>query len=224
MVDFSRNSWERSAVHLPRISRTICLLNMKTIRPFFLAVCALVLVAAARATTVIPPTFDELVAQAELIFQGTVTDVQSQWVGEGGQRHIVSYVTVQVEDPIKGNPGKSYTIRMVGGTVGDETMEVSDSPKFKKGDRDILFVEHNGTQFIPLVGIMHGRFRVEKDSTTGADVVKSDKGAAVRDLAALGKDEHASAQRNSNAAESGKELGAADFKAAIRAKLGAKNP
>lgn len=163
---------------------------MKTTRLLVLALCTLISVA--RATTVIPPSFDELVAQAELIFQGTVTGVQSQWVGEGGQRHIVSYVTVQVEDPIKGNPGKTYTMQMLGGTVGDETMEVSDSPKFKAGDRDILFVEHNGTQFIPLVGIMHGRFRLEKDSATGADIVKSDKGRAVTDLAALGKDEHAS--------------------------------
>jgi len=41
-------------------------------------------------------------------------------------------------------------------------MEVTDAPKCKVGDRDILFVENNGTQFVPLVGIMHGRFRVKK--------------------------------------------------------------
>jgi hypothetical protein len=57
---------------------------------------------------------------------------------------------------------------MLGGTVGGETMEVADAPKFKVGDRDILFVENNGTQFVPLVGIMHGRFHVKKD-TTGQD-------------------------------------------------------
>ncbi len=192
---------------------------MKTIRRFLLVICTLMTIARVHATTVIPPTFDELVAQAELIFEGTVTNVQSQWVGEGGQRHIVSYVTVQVDDSIKGNPGKSYTMRMLGGTIGDQTMEVSDSPKFKAGDRDILFVEHNGTQFIPLVGIMHGRFRVEPDSATGADVVKSDKGRALTDLAALGKDGHALAQQSSIAANAGKALRAADFKAAIRARL-----
>ncbi len=48
---------------------------MKTIRPFLLAICTLMTMAGAHATTVIPPTFDELVAEAELIFQGTVTDV-----------------------------------------------------------------------------------------------------------------------------------------------------
>src|SRR6266480_950221 len=81
------------------------------------------------ATTVIPPTFDQLVQQAELIFQGTVTDMKSVWEGEGAQRHISTYVTFQVEDTVKGNPGKSYTIRMLGGTVGDLAMEVTDTPK-----------------------------------------------------------------------------------------------
>src|SRR5215211_6429004 len=136
---------------------------MKTFSRSVLALCACVLLKTATATTVIPPSFDELVGQAELIFQGTVTDVKSQWVGEGGQRHIVSYVTLRIDEAIKGDPGKSYTMQMLGGTVGDDTMVVSDSPRFKVGDRDILFVEHNGTQFIPIVGIMHGRFRLEQD-------------------------------------------------------------
>src|SRR3984893_18899179 len=99
-------------------------------------------------TTVIPPTFEQLVKQAELIFQGTVTDARSVWEGEGGQRHIETYVTFNVEDSVKGQPGSSYTIRMLGGTVGDQTMEVTDTPKFKVGDREILFVEHNNDQFI----------------------------------------------------------------------------
>src|ERR1700741_2233652 len=105
------------------------------------------------ATTVIPPTFEQLVQQAELIFQGTVTDSRSVWEGEGGQRHIETYVTFQVEENVKGQAGTSYVIRMLGGTVGDETMEVTDTPKFRVGDREILFVEHNNEQFIPLVGI-----------------------------------------------------------------------
>src|SRR5215467_14816404 len=99
------------------------------------------------ATTVIPPTFTQLVEQAEVIFQGTVTKVHSIWSGEGALRHIDTYVTFQVEDSIKGNASSAYTIRMLGGTVGNDTMQVTDTPKFKIGDRDILFVEHNGQQF-----------------------------------------------------------------------------
>jgi len=141
------------------------------------------------ATTVIPPTFEQLVQQAELIFQGTVTDVRSVWEGEGAQRHINTYVTFQIGENMKGNAGSSYTIRILGGTVGDETMEVTDTPKFKMGDRDILFVEHNNDQFVPLVGINNGRFHVQRDEQTGRDIVVNGEGEPVRDVTKFGREE-----------------------------------
>src|SRR6267378_2110897 len=98
---------------------------MKKTNSLLLLAAVIVGVQTAQATTVIPPTFDELVAHAEVILQGDVTDVKSQWVGEGAQRHIVSYVTFKVEEALKGTPGPSYTIRMLGGTVDGETMGVS---------------------------------------------------------------------------------------------------
>jgi hypothetical protein len=163
------------------------------------------------ATTVIPPTFDQLVGQAEIIFQGTVAEVHSVWSGEGAQRHIDSYVTFKVEESMKGTPGTSYTMRLLGGTVGDETMEVTDSPKFNIGDRDILFVEHNGEQFVPLVGIMHGRFRVQRDEKTGRDFVTNGEGEPVRDLSKLGREEE-----SATAAEA---LSPSDVKSQIQTKL-----
>ncbi len=194
---------------------------MKTLHPLAFVLCATFALSSARATTVIPPTFDELVSQAEVIIQGTVTDVKSQWTGEGAQRHIVSYVTVKVEETIKGKAGDSYTLQMLGGTVGEDTLEVSDSPKFAVGDRDILFVVDNGKQFVPLVGIMHGRFHVKQDKQTGADMILADNGDAITNLHAIGKqDEAVSTKANTNAVE--RPLDVATFKAAIRSKLAAK--
>jgi hypothetical protein len=183
---------------------------MKLLRSLFLMLCAGLAVASIRATTVIPPTFDQLVRDAELIFEGTVTGVRSEWAGQGAERNIVSYVTFNIEDAIKGAPGKTYTIRMLGGTIDGETAEVADAPRFKIGDRDILFVEHNGNQFVPLVGIMQGRFHVQKDAG-GRDIVTKDNGASLANVAKLGIDE--------KAAVSGPALSAADFKSAIRQKL-----
>ena len=178
---------------------------------YLLVLSALFLTAlSARATTVIPPTFDQLVSDAEFIFQSNVTGVRSQWIGEGGQRQIVTYVTFKVEDAVKGSPGASYTIRMLGGTVGDITMAISDAPKFQVGDRDILFVENNGTQFIPLVGIMHGRFHIERDQS-GQEVVTTNEGEPVKDVAQFGKE--------GTASPAGANLTPAGFKAAIQAKL-----
>jgi hypothetical protein len=199
---------------------------MKTLKPFLAAICAVFALHQAQATTVIPPSFDELVDHAQVIFQGTVTDTQSQWAGEGASRRIVTYVTFKVDEAIKGEPGATYTLRMLGGTVDGQTMEVTDSPKFKVGDRDIVFVENNGSQFIPLVGIMHGRFRVQQDKVTGREVVVSNAGHAVRDLAQLGKhDDHGHSKSAAHAdasAEAAASLPTADFKSAIRAKLGKK--
>jgi hypothetical protein len=87
---------------------------------------------------------------------------------------------------------------MMGGTIDGETMGIAEAPTFKKGDRDILFVENNGTQFIPLVGIMYGRFRVQSDALTGKELVTTDSGGPVGGVAGLG---------------------AVEFKTAIRTKL-----
>ncbi len=163
-----------------------------------------------RATTVIPPSFDELVNEADVIFQGRVTNVKSQWIGEGAQRTIVTYVTFRVEDAVKGIPGQSYAIRMLGGTVDGKTMEVADAPKFAVGGQDVVFVQNNGSQFIPLVGIMHGRFRVQHDQA-GQEVIRTNDGKPVVDLAQIGRAEQPTT--------SGTGMSLADFKSAIRAKL-----
>jgi hypothetical protein len=187
---------------------------MKLLRSLFFLSCLTLALVPVRATTVIPPTFDQLVNDAEMIFEGTVTALRSEWAGQGIDRHIVTFVTFKIEDPIKGALGAEYTIRMFGGTVDSQTMEVTDAPRFKVDDRDILFVEHNGTQFIPLVGIMHGRFHVQLDPTGTQETMAKDNGAAVANVAKLGQDEVAAA--------SGNALSKAEFKAAIRQKLAEK--
>ena len=165
----------------------------------------------ANATTVIPPSFDDLVRRAQVIFEGEVTSLHSQWIGEGAEHRIVTYVTFKVDDALKGDPGANYSIRMLGGTVDGRTMEVTDAPKFRVGDHDLLFVENNGSQFIPLVGIMHGRFRIEKDQT-GRETLLTGEGQPLSDVNQLGADEEALA-RNKAA------LSLDDFKTAIKSRM-----
>ena len=130
--------------------KTLPVRTMKN-RLALLALPFLTLTFSAHATTVIPPDFDHLVSRAEAIFEGEVTGLQSQWIGEGAQHRIVTFVTFKVDDALKGALGATYTIRMLGGTVDGRTMQVTDAPKFQVGDHDLLFVENNGRQFIPLV-------------------------------------------------------------------------
>lgn len=178
------------------------------------AICSVAGALSAPATTVIPPDFDTLVSRAEIIFQGSVINAQSQWVGEGAQRHIVTYVTFKVEDSMKGAPGASYTIRMLGGTVDGKTMEVTDGPKFKVGDRDILFVEHNGTQFIPLVGIMYGRYKIER-TEDGREIVATNSGVPVSAVSEIGKERSATTSSVQTAA-----MSPAQFRSAVSSRVG----
>jgi len=169
------------------------------------------LAAIASATTVIPPDFDGLVRRAEVIFEGEVTGLQSQWIGEGAEHRIVTFITFKVDETLKGDAGATYTMRMLGGTVDGETMAVTDAPKFKVGDHDLLFVEHNGSQFVPLVGIQHGRFRIQKDQA-GNDTVVTGEGQPLADVSQLGINEGAVAKNKAP-------LSLRDFKAAVQTRL-----
>ena len=174
-----------------------------------------------RATTVIAPNFDDLVAKADSIFTGDVTGLRSEWTGEGQTRRIVTYVTFNVVRALKGGDAAPVTLRVLGGTVGTETMEIADAPVFRVGEREILFVRNNGRQFIPLVGIMHGQYRVDE-----ADWVTDHAGhplARVEDIGAPESLEEALRHRAVTAVVGGggapAALSRADFEARIIAKV-----
>lgn len=166
-----------------------CMHDHEKIRRFrqgFLVLVALIALVCfspdARATSVMPPDFATLVSHAEVIFRGQVTALQSEWIGTGSERTIVTYVSFQVLKTLKGHPPSTYTLRFLGGTVGGQTLKVSGAPTFAVGDRTLLFVEHNGQQFIPLVGIMHGYFRLQADPKTGAEMVLKHDGTPLKSV------------------------------------------
>ena len=171
-----------------------------------------------RATTVIPPDFKTMVHRAEVIFRGKVTNVRSEWSGAGAQRCIVSYITFDVIKALKGTPATPYVLKMLGGTVGDQALEVSGAPTFAVGDTTLLFVEHNGTQFIPLVGIMHGYFKIGADAKTGDEIVLKSTGVPLQNTAEIDR-EHDVAVASIGTAEppttAGASMKRSDFEAAI---------
>ncbi len=140
----------------------------------------------ARALTVIPRSFDELVARAETVFKGTVVTVNPQWTGEGATRHIVTFVTFRVDETYKGVPAPAQTLRFLGGTVDGTTLEVPDMPTFTVGQRAVLFVTGNGQQYCPLVGAHQGRFHVGRDEA-GVERVTTNDGSPVVNTTELGR-------------------------------------
>jgi hypothetical protein len=132
----------------------------------------------ARGTSVIPPSFAELVGDADAIYRGRVAAVESRWVAQSdGQGNVIkTFVTLAVERVLKGGERATVTLEFLGGTVGTDSMSVSGMPTFKVGEREIVFVQKNGVQFCPLVALMHGRYRVLKDDVTAREHVARDDG------------------------------------------------
>lgn len=142
-----------------------------------------------QATTVIPPSFDDLVTRAEIIFEGQVTAVESRWAGQDETRRIMTYYTFQVLDVLKGQASSPYVLEILGGTVGDTTLKVEGAPQFQTGEQVILFVTNNGKQIVPLVGFMHGYYRFQHEMKAGRSTVVKHDGEALRDVGDIGKEQ-----------------------------------
>lgn len=138
-----------------------------------LAACALspLLV---RATSILPPTFDELVAEADTIVRGTVAEVRCVTVETSRGPAIHTLVTLQVERALKGSAAETVTLRLLGGTVGKRTLTVDGLPQFHAGQRTVVFFANNHRTMCPVIGARHGRFLIERDAATNTDVVLRD--------------------------------------------------
>lgn len=119
-----------------------------------------------RATSVKPPSFDELVNGADYVVCARVSAVESfAAAGAGAHPRIHTKVTLELIETIAGTPPEPLVLSLLGGRVGDVELRVEGVPQFSVGDEDVLFVHGNGRTFFPLYAVMHGRYRIRKDGT-----------------------------------------------------------
>lgn len=137
-----------------------------------------------RATTVVPPQFAELSARADYVVRARVTNVASELRPRAQGRDLIqTRVTLEVIEVIAGQPPQPLVLTLLGGRVGDQEMIVHGVPTFQVGDEDILFVKDNGKNFHPLYAVMHGRYPVKRDKTTGREYVTRSNGVPLADTA-----------------------------------------
>lgn len=187
-----------------------------------MCVSGLLVLTRANATTVVPPTFEEMAERAELIFVGKVVGSQAEWQVAGTNEAIFTLVEFHTEEILKGTAAASVSLRFLGGTVGAVTLEIVAVPQFKARDRVLLFVEGNGVQFCPLVGVYHGKFGVRKDDKCSRDIVFMHDGKPLRDVAEIGAGEGAQFGPNRaklSVASEREPMSLEDFKARIRSHL-----
>ncbi len=141
---------------------------MKTAAIVFLIVFLMVPTTFARVAYV---PIEKMPSRADFIVLGTVVDSTCRW-DERGVMIFTDY-TVHLEEAIKGNlsEGGEIVMSFAGGTVGDETIIVSDTPRFQVGGRYFFFALSNEKSSVPLVGHDQGAFRVLKDQARGKEFI-----------------------------------------------------
>lgn len=117
-----------------------------------LAIC--VTAVAVRAAVDSPLEITERARGANKVVLATVTDVEAE-LGENefGDQLILSSVTMQVDETLKGTHESTVVVTLEGGTVGDLTLEVSDMPILSRGQRAVVFLASTPSgKYLP-----HGR-------------------------------------------------------------------
>jgi hypothetical protein len=84
----------------------------------------------------------EIAQRADIICTATVLSTQCQWKNDERGKHIYTSVELLIEREIKGDlPNNLIHLEIVGGTVGEITERVSDSPVFNAPEKVMLFLE-----------------------------------------------------------------------------------
>ncbi len=137
----------------------------------------------ARATTVEPPNFSELVNGSDYVVRARVTNLSYEARTVEGRKIIFTHIELEVTEVIAGTPPSPLVLMMLGGHIGDAEMTVAGVPKFIVGDEEIFFVAGNGVNFYPTYAVMHGRYPVRKDKSTGREYITRTNGVPLSDVA-----------------------------------------
>ena len=117
---------------------------MRDVRTLVAVACLTMAPVAPFAAGTEPVPIAERAKGAERVVLARVTAVEAtRETNEFGDSLIVSHVQLQVEESLKGNHESSVTVDVLGGTVGDLTLEVSSLPRMTKGERAVFFLTRN---------------------------------------------------------------------------------
>jgi len=152
--------------------------RLKVIPVFIVMFLFLLPISYLDAASVRAVSMDELLQQSQVVFEGTVTGIVAK---ENDQKRIHTYVTFNISEIIKGEYADNViTLRFLGGTVGDNSMSVSDQRIPQVGEQGIYFVESlESFQINPFYGWSQGHFILQRD-LSGAQRVMTNRGLPVR--------------------------------------------
>ncbi len=121
------------------------------------------------AMTYVSMDFPTLVGQAHAIAVGRVVAVQPRW--RDGRRGIETALTVDVEQYLKGDLGKTITLAVPGGQLGRYRSVMPGAPVFAEGEDLVLFLAADAPSGAHVLGLGQGVFRIMTDRASGSRLV-----------------------------------------------------
>lgn len=129
----------------------------------------------------VPPAFSQkngkavgdLAHRSDIIAVGKVTATKSGW--DRSHNRIVTSVTVNVGEYLKGNEGNVLTITTMGGEVNGVGEWYSHTARFKTEEEVVVFANRDRDGKLRVAGGDGGKVKIERDSKTGAEVVQGTK-------------------------------------------------
>lgn len=110
----------------------------------------------------------ELVAFADVILTGQVTQVAAGW----DHGVIYTYITLDVGDVLKGwVPERQIVLKQLGGRVGDLALMIGGQAAFRRGEQVLAFLEARPRdRTLSTTALWQGKWNIDTDSATGQKV------------------------------------------------------
>jgi hypothetical protein len=122
----------------------------------------------ASATMARAVTLPELVGLSQYALVGRATGANSRWETVGSSRRIVTYVQVEVTQPIDGRPPPDTTLflRTLGGQVGEIGQLVHGEARFELGAQSVVFVAPDEDGVLGITAMAQGHYPLRADTAT----------------------------------------------------------
>jgi hypothetical protein len=122
---------------------------------------------------------EDLTKRVPLIVVGRCDELQSAWNAENTL--ITTTATYSIERVVKGrHASRDLAVQQLGGTVGPITQAVLGGPRFRVGERSLLFLVPDGAGQMRVYGLARGKQDVHRDPSSGVDRVRLDDGVESR--------------------------------------------
>jgi hypothetical protein len=118
-------------------------------------------------------TKEELIRQSDVILTGKVRNLDSIKISSeirAGEEDIVTNVILDVEKYLRNYTNASpqeVTVQVLGGKVGNLTMNVEHAPSFKEGEHVLVFLKQEKNGIFTAYGWAQGKYSIDDKGNVG---------------------------------------------------------